>query len=121
VPQIHLLVALVALTNRLRDGFVRVVAGLARDSGMHRQATEARSGLEGTVASRAVPSAEDLGLLAEDVAGVAVHRRPIEVDVRQRRLLLMALRANARVRGLELGDRRIVTVVTLNFLVEHVL
>jgi hypothetical protein len=68
-----------------------------------------------------MPTPEHLGFIAEDVAGVAIHRGAIEIDVGERRLFLVALRAHASVGRFKSRDRRIVTVVTVDLLVEDVL
>ena len=121
MPHVHLLVALAAVTHRLGSRLVWVVAGLAGHGVVHGKTLETGGVLEGTVAAGAMPTAEHLRLIAEDVAGVAIHRGAIEVDVGERRLFLVALRANARVGRFEGRDRRIVTVVAVDLLVEDVL
>ena len=78
---IHLLVALVTLTNRLFGGLVRIVATFAGHSRVHGKAFKPFA-LERTVTTRAVPPSEDFGLGAKNMAGVAVHGHAIEIDVR---------------------------------------
>jgi hypothetical protein len=82
VLDIHLLVALITLTNRFFGWLVRVVATLTGHGGVHGKAFDPFA-LEGPVATRAVPSSEHLGLRAEDMASVAIHWHAIEIDVGQ--------------------------------------
>lgn len=121
MPHVHLLVAFAAVTHRLSSGLVRVVAGLAGHGVVHGKTLKTRDVLEGAVAAGTMPTAEHLRLIAEDVAGVAIHRGAIEVDVGERRLFLVALCANTGVGRFESRDRRIVTVVAVDLLVEDVL
>lgn len=81
VLDIHLLMALVTLTNRLFGGLVRIVATFAGHSRVHGKAFQPFA-LEWTMATRAMPPSEHFGLGAKNMARVAVHRRAIEVDVR---------------------------------------
>jgi hypothetical protein len=121
VLDIHLLVALVAFTNRLFARFVRVVAALAWHGGVHGKALDPLGGLEGAMAARAVPLSEHFGLRAEDMARVAIHRHAIEVDVGQRCLVLVALGAHPGIRVLKAFFRGVVTVVAFEAFVDDVL
>lgn len=118
---IHSLVALVAITNRLFAWFVWIVATLARHRRVHGKPLDSFGGLEGPVATRAVPSAEDLGLRAVDMARVAIHGHAIEVDVGQRCLVFVALSAHPGVRGFKSLVRRVVTFVAFETFVDDVL
>jgi len=120
VLDIHLLVAFVALTNRLFGRLVRIVAALAWHRGMHGKPLDP-FGLERPMATRAVPSSEHLGLRAENVARVAIHGHTIEVDVGQRRLILVALRAHPGIHVVKAFLGRVVTFVALETFVDHVL
>lgn len=55
------------------------------------------------------------------MARVAIHGHAAEIDVGQRRLLLVALRADSCVRGRKRFLRRLVTFVALDVLVDDVL
>jgi len=121
VLDIHFLVALVAITNRLFAWFVRIVATLARHRRVHGKPLDSFGGLERPVTTRAVPSAEDLGLRAVDMARVAIHGHAIEVDVGQRCLVFVALSAHAGVRGPKSFVRRVVTFVAFETFVDDVL
>ena len=90
---LHRLVAFVALTDCFFARFVWIVATLAWHRGVHGKPWNPFGRLEGSVATRAVPSSEHFGLGAENMARVAIHGHAIEVDVRQRGLILVALRA----------------------------
>jgi hypothetical protein len=120
VLDIDLLVTLVALKNRLFRWLVRVMASLAGHGVVHGE-PHAPFGLERSMATRAVPASKHVGLQAENVARVAIHGHASEVDVGQRRLLLVALSADARVRGGKGLLRGIVTFVALDVLVDDVL
>ena len=78
-------------------------------------------GLEGSVAARAVPSPKHLGLRTEDMARVAIHGHAIEVNVGQRGLILVALRARAGIRVLKAFFGRVVTFVAFEAFVDDVL
>jgi hypothetical protein len=72
-------------------------------------------GLERPVAARAVPASKDIGLRLEYMARVAIHRHAIEIDVRQRSLFFVALRADSRIGSVEGGFARVVAFVALHF------
>jgi len=101
VLHVHLFVAFAALEHCLFDRFVRVVAVLTRNRGVHRQALMDVFCLERSMASRAVPLSEYLRLRAENMAGVAIRGRAVGVQMGERSLFLMALGADAGVWCLE--------------------
>jgi hypothetical protein len=121
VLDLHRLVALVAFKNGLFGGLVRIVAILAWHGPVHGEPLDPLDGFEGTVAARAMPPPEHIRLQAEDMARVAIHGLAIEVDVGQRGLLLVALSAHARIRGIKGLYRRVVAFVAFDGLVEDVL
>jgi len=55
------------------------------------------------------------------VACIAIHRRAIEIDVGQRCLVFVASRAHTGVDPAEIGLRRVVALVAVDALVDHVL
>jgi hypothetical protein len=120
VLDVHLLVAVVAVSSDLIAWFVRVVTIFAGDRVVHGKPCHT-FGFERPVAARAVPLSEHLGFRAEDVAGVAIHRHAIEIDMGQGRLLLVALGAQAGVRRLERIVLGVVTFVACHALVDDVL
>ena len=75
---------------------------------------------EGSMASRAVPPSKDIRLRLEDVARVAIHWLALEIDVRERRLFLVAWRADPCVGSVEGGLSRVVTFVAFHILIDHV-
>jgi len=120
VPDVHLVVALVAFPNGFHGWFVRVVAGLAGKRRVRREPGTAFR-LERPVAARAVPTPKDVGLRLEDMASVAIHGHAIEIDVRKRSLSFMALCADPRIGSVEGGLARVVTLVALHFFLgDHV-
>jgi hypothetical protein len=120
VLDVHLLVTLVALKNRLFRWFVRVMTSLAWHGVVHGE-PNAPFGLERSMATRTVPASKHVGLQAEDMARVAIHGHAAEIDVSQRGLLLVALRADTCVRGGKSLLRRIVALVALDVDVDDVL
>jgi hypothetical protein len=68
-----------------------------------------------------MPPPKHLRLRTEDVARVAIHRHAIEVDVRQRCLLLVAWSADAGIHVLKAFFRRVMTFVAFNAFVDDVL
>ena len=121
VLQIHLVVTIIALTNRFADRLVGIVTVLARHRRMHREPLWIRFGLIRAVASRAMPWAVDVGLRTKNMARVAVHGHPARIDVGHRSLLFVALGAHPGIRCFEGEVRRVVTLVALDYLVDHVL
>jgi hypothetical protein len=113
--------ALVALANGLFGGFVRIVATLARHGGVHGKPSNPLGGFEGSMAARTMPPPKHLRLRTKDVACVAIHRHAIEVDVRQRGLLFVALSAYASIRVRKALFRRVMTFVAFNAFVDDVL
>ena len=119
VLDLHLLVALVTLQNGFCSWFVRVVTRFAGQRCVDREPRIALR-LKGPVASRAVPPSKDAGLRLEDVARVAIHWLSLEIDVRERRLFLVALRADPCVDSVKGELGRVVTFVAFHVSIDHV-
>lgn len=119
VLDVHPLVALVALKNGLLDRLVGIVTGFTRERCVRRE-PRIRLGLERPVAARAMPPTKHIRLRLENMACVAVHRHAIEIDMRERSLLLVALGADSGIGRVEGGYARVVAFVALHVLVDHV-
>lgn len=119
VLDVHLLVALVALQNGFFEWFVGVVTRFARHRCMGREPRVAFR-FERPMAAGAVPPSKELGLRFEDMAVVTVHRHAIEIDVHERGLFIVALRADSDIRSVEGGFVGVVAFVALHLLVGQV-